>query len=50
MTSLAQKTKRIRNRKKKPNKENQRKDMKRIQNNNAILSRLAAADEASKKE
>jgi len=46
MSSKARKTKKIRNRKKSPNKANLKTDMKRIQRNTAILRDLASKDEA----
>jgi hypothetical protein len=45
MGSKARKTKRIRNRKKSPNKTNLKTDMKRIQRNTAVLKDLASKDE-----
>ena len=46
MSSKARKTKKIRNRKKSPNKTNLKTYMKRIQQNTAILKDLASKDEA----
>jgi len=45
MVSKAKKTKRIRDRKKRPNKDNLKADMKRLQKNREILRDLAAKDE-----
>ena len=46
MTSKRKKTKRIRDRKKSPNKTNLKADMKRIQRNREILRDLAVKEEA----
>lgn len=46
MSSKARKTKRIRNRKKSPNKTNLNANMKRIQRNTALLKELASKEEA----
>ena len=45
MVSTGKKTKRIRDRKKRPNKANLKADMKRLQKNREILRDLAAKDE-----
>lgn len=44
MSSNSKKTKRIRDRKAAPNKENQKKDRKRIKKNQELLRELAARD------